>query len=106
MCSMRRLCSSRLTQVPVGQFTIRLILLLFLSQLFPASSCSAVETWADPNLSIVDGLELWLDAGRLGEHTSVPSEGPINEWPDASGKRRHVKQVEAGAQPSLVKIGS
>ena len=38
--------------------------------------------------------------------TSVPTEGPIDQWLDASGKSRHVKQVDVNAQPSLVKIGS
>lgn len=49
------------------------------------------------DLPVRDGLELWLDAGRLA---GKPGD-PVTEWPDLSGKGRHLRQPVAAARPTL-----
>ncbi|MCI0703460.1 MAG: hypothetical protein L0241_20465 [Planctomycetia bacterium] len=73
-------------------------------------SARAVEPWADSKLPVTDGLELWLDAGRIDAAAKATKEkavvdGKVAVWLDASGKGRHVKQAVAKAQPTLVRVG-
>ncbi len=74
------------------------------------SRLAAVEPWADDKLPVADGLELWLDAARVGAankaHKAKLAAGDkLATWFDGSGKGRHVKQPLAAAQPALVKVG-
>ncbi len=68
----------------------------------------AVETWADPNLSITAGLELWLDASRQNaarqayQKPILTNERPLDIWYDASGMFRHVLQKNAAARPRFI----
>jgi putative heme-binding domain-containing protein len=59
----------------------------------------------DSRLIVRDGLELWLDAERLklpANHATVA----VAEWPDESGKGRHVRQTSDDAKPKrLVRNG-
>src|SRR5262245_62288071 len=58
----------------------------------------AVEKWADPALKIINGMMLWLDAGRQNlartpySKPALWSGGPIDVWYDASGHGMHLVQ--------------
>ena len=71
----------------------------------------ATEPWADEALSPRDGLELWLDAGRVAaarEAAGLPklkSGDRLAEWPDASGAKRQVVQGDSKRQPKFVQVG-
>ncbi len=66
----------------------------------------AAEPWADSKLPVRDGLQLWLDATRANGDGSLPADGKLNQWRDASGKNRNLKPPNANAEPSLLKIGN
>src|SRR5438128_8245335 len=77
--------------------------ILLLVAAISSSSVSAAEPWADPKLTITDGLELWLDAGRQPQATA---DGQLVEsWFDASGRGRHFRQPNVGARPRFVRVG-
>src|SRR5262249_37795902 len=57
-------------------------------------------------LPLRDGLELWLDAGRVTADQPAPADGKLAEWRDASGKGRHLRQENPEARPTLVRAGS
>lgn len=86
-------------------------LFLLLVALASTSRLYAVEPWADPKLPVSDGLELWLDAGRIEEgskdiNLAAVVDGKIVLWPDASGKKRNPLQIRSlAARPKLVKFG-
>jgi putative heme-binding domain-containing protein len=70
-----------------------------------ANSVRAAEEWADSNLKITAGLELWLDASRLPQAAQYFRQPPLNSrdsvesWFDASGHRRHARQVNSAFRP-------
>ena len=70
-------------------------------------SLSAAEPWADPGLTVRDGIVLWLDAARLDEGRAALGKpalrdgDPVDLWPDASGNGLHALQDAAGTQPSF-----
>jgi hypothetical protein len=70
-----------------------------------------IARWADPRLGVTDGLELWLDAGRLNAARqargldSLKSGDAIETWFDASGHGRSVRQSVAASRPQLVRVG-
>ncbi|MBI4586450.1 MAG: PQQ-dependent sugar dehydrogenase [Planctomycetes bacterium] len=73
--------------------------------LFLARPALAVERWADPDLPVAAGLELWLEAARLegalaarGEPALRENE-PVRAWYDASGHHRHANQAVRTYQP-------
>jgi putative heme-binding domain-containing protein len=78
---------------------------ILLSVALPAR---AIEPWADPNLKVNAGLQVWLDAGRQNaarRALNLPEVAPgqtLDVCYDASGQRRHVEQKTPGARPSLV----
>jgi len=61
----------------------------------------AAEDWADPNLKVTDGLEVWLDAARqnagrrAAKMPEVVNGQTLDVWLDASGRRRHLTQKDA-----------
>lgn len=65
----------------------------------------AAEQWAHPDLPVTDGLELWLDAGRLAaasaaNRVSPPrAGGAVAMWYDGSGKKRDARQDGPGRRP-------
>src|SRR5438034_3425135 len=86
----------------------------FLSLLLPATCISlswgigalgAAEEWADAKLKVHTGLELWLDASRLPQaaqhfrQPAVSNRDPVETWFDASGHRRHARQVNPAFRP-------
>lgn len=66
---------------------------------------AAPEPWADPKLSVHDGLTLWLDATRAWGDQLAPFDGKLKEWRDASGNKRHLLQPNANAQPTRLPCG-
>ena len=72
----------------------------------------ATEPWADGALAPRDGLELWIDAGRVAaarEAAGLPklkSGDRLAEWHDASGAKRHVVQGDSKQQPKFVQVDS
>jgi putative heme-binding domain-containing protein len=70
------------------------------------------EKWADPRLSVVEGLELWLDAGRVNDarasqgQAALKSGSLLETWFDASGHGRHVRQPNKACQPRLLQVGA
>jgi len=63
--------------------------------------CHAVEDWADTNLKVTAGLELWLDAGRLpaAAKAGLHNGDAVAVWDDASGHKRHVVQSVSSSRP-------
>jgi putative heme-binding domain-containing protein len=67
----------------------------------------AAEDWADSNLKVTDGLDVWLDAARQNaarralKMPEVSSGSALDTWLDASGQRRHLTQKDAPSQPIL-----
>jgi len=73
-----------------------------------AIESSAIERWADPKLPVREGLELWFDASREnaareGRRPLVANGGPLDQWHDASGLKRHVRQPVSPARPRLIR---
>ncbi len=66
---------------------------------------AAAEPWADPQLGVHKGLQLWLDASRAAGERPIPAEGPLAAWRDASGQRRDLKQDVGNSQPHLLQLG-
>src|SRR5262245_14551592 len=86
------------------------ILSALLFTLAAGLSARAVEPWADSKLPVTDGLELWLDAGRLDAGAKATKEkaivgSKVAVWLDGSGKGRHLKQPLAKSQPTLARLG-
>ncbi len=69
-------------------------------------SAAAAERWADPKLSVQDGLQLWLDAARATGAEPAPIDGRLAAWRDASGKQRHLTQDAGDKRPLAIKLGS
>jgi putative heme-binding domain-containing protein len=77
----------------------------FLVAALLASPASAAESWADPNMTVRDGLELWLD-GTHATADEMLANGALREWADASGKGRHLRQAEKQSQPIAQLVGT
>ena len=67
---------------------------------------------ADDGLSVRNGLELWLDAGRInvlreaaGQNT-LTSGDLIDVWPDSSGRHRNLAQPQESSRPKLLVVGN
>src|SRR5260370_5938532 len=65
----------------------------------------AAEEWADPKLKVTGGLELWLDASRINQaapyfrQPSIANRDKVETWFDASGHRRHARQIQSAFRP-------
>jgi putative heme-binding domain-containing protein len=84
--------------------------LLALALVSAALPARAVEPWADPKMPVSDGLELWLDAGRIDAAAAATKEkaiidGKLAAWPDGSGKGRHLRQPLAASRPTVLRVG-
>jgi putative heme-binding domain-containing protein len=67
-----------------------------------SSALAAPEKWAHPGLTVTEGLELWLDAGRVVERLPGLHDGqPVGVWFDASGHGRNLTQDDPAARPVL-----
>ena len=87
---------------------VRAALISILIIAAPAWAGDAPEKWADPALPVSDGLQLWLDAGRLnaarqavGEKDLVDGD-KVSTWYDASGSGRNLIQKAGDAQPTFL----
>jgi putative heme-binding domain-containing protein len=73
--------------------------------LIGAANARAAEEWADPDLKVTSGLELWLDATRLEaaaqafRQPGIHNRDPVETWFDASGHRRHARQIHPAFRP-------
>ena len=65
----------------------------------PLRLAAAPDKWAHPGLTVTNGLELWLDAGRLSAALRTNGQPelaygqPVSTWFDASG---HGRQQRGG----------
>lgn len=69
-----------------------------------------LAAWADAGLPVCGGLEVWLDATRLGaaraaEKVEDLPHGGLDVWWDASGRGRHAQQAAGAGQPTLTVVG-
>jgi putative heme-binding domain-containing protein len=84
-----------------------ILILLVIPLPFTVAQTPKLENWADPNLKITDGLELWLDSARQNaaqralKLPELSPGSPIPVWYDASGKGRHLVQKDAASRPLL-----
>ncbi|MEO5802668.1 MAG: hypothetical protein ABIR24_03995, partial [Verrucomicrobiota bacterium] len=84
---------------------------------FISPSTFAVEPWVDKKLTVTNGLEIWLDAGKeiAARQHDLPTNGPqnrvsikimnggaIDRWHDASGNKRDVSQLVSSARPRFI----
>ncbi len=69
------------------------------------AAAPAAEPWADPKLTVTDGLELWLDANKPVGTENLHPDGKLAKWLDASGKGRHLAQPKADARPVRLPAG-
>jgi len=80
-------------------------------QLKQTASGVDIAPWADGNLSVRNGLQLWLDASTVPvarEAADLPelSSGDfVPAWANAAMRGRSVEALAETAQPKLVKIG-
>jgi hypothetical protein len=86
---------------------------LFAAVLFLNWSACALEPWADQQLPVKDGLELWLSAGQenrartfANARPTLPEGGPLDIWHDGSGHKRHVRQPADSFRPRLFQFPS
>src|ERR1041385_2774418 len=76
-----------------------------------AARAGAVEPWADPELKVTDGLEVWLDASvqdkvRMARWQALATHmGPLGIWYDGSGHGRQMTQPVRDARPRFVRLG-
>lgn len=76
-----------------------------------ARTAQGLPRWADSDLRVVVGLELWLDAARLNTARQAGGLAPlktgdaVETWFDNSGKGRHVSQAVQAARPRLIRVG-
>ncbi len=87
-----------------ANFLLVIVAVLLISVVFQPSRAYAAESWADPNLLVLDGLELWLDASRATGDQNAATDGHIGKWLDASGKGRHLLQEVKDSQPTQLKV--
>lgn len=84
---------------------LRLTLLLLTLAGLPLAQARGAEPWADPGLTVREGLLIWLDSARqpaARKAAKLPDlfQGqPVNLLLDASGNRIHLYQPIASAQP-------
>ncbi|HWB09837.1 MAG TPA: ThuA domain-containing protein [Pirellulales bacterium] len=73
----------------------------------PAQAALAAEDWADPRLTMTEGLAIWFDAARLNDArranhlTPLAAGSPVDTWFDASGNQRHVLQADDSLRPTF-----
>jgi putative heme-binding domain-containing protein len=74
------------------------------------NTTSVIESWADPKMPSSDGLQWWLDAGRLESAWSERNRNAIMEGQgidvayDASGHQRDAKQDRLDCFPKLKSV--
>ncbi len=87
--------------------TLALALLGLLLPAMPvlADSAPAPEAWRHPDLTVIRGLQLWLDAGRQNAARQTLGRQQLHDgdkvdiWYDACGSKRHLMQKDRQSQP-------
>jgi putative heme-binding domain-containing protein len=79
--------------------TLPRLLALAILTLLPTVA-TAAEPWADKRLTVLDGLQLWLDGQRAFGRQPPPADHKIAQWHDASGRGRNLAQPVADARPT------
>jgi putative heme-binding domain-containing protein len=83
-----------------------------LAAIVGALALTQSESWADPRLTVRDGLALWIDVSRQAQAYDaagrvVPADGgPLGVAYDASGFRRDAQQRVRALQPKYVAAGA
>jgi len=86
-------------------------LMVFLSLAVTVEARAQVAAWADKDLAVHDGLQLWLDASRVNEFrksTNSPelvSGDAVTSWSDSTMMHRIVAQADEKLRPRLVRVG-
>jgi hypothetical protein len=118
-CSLQNLAENLAAPVSIRVHSWLKIFSLLFTISFSLSAC-AVEPWADKNLSVTNGLELWLDASKeiiarkpgekKGPLNRAASKlihgGPLDLWHDASGNKRDLFQPVPSARPKFFRTTS
>ncbi|HUQ68603.1 MAG TPA: hypothetical protein VM165_03710, partial [Planctomycetaceae bacterium] len=84
-------------------FRTTAVVMWFLFPMLP--TLVAVEPWAAKELEVREGLQLWLDAFRAAGDASPADRAPVEQWLDASGHQRHLKQPKGDARPIRLVAG-
>jgi len=85
--------------------------MVFLSLAVTVEARAQVAAWADKDLAVHDGLQLWLDASRVNEFrksTNSPelvSGDAVTSWSDSTMMHRIVAQADEKLRPRLVRVG-
>lgn len=109
----------------IGNLFVYCVTLLSVTLFFVSPACFAadspprsIEPWADTNMPVREGLELWLDASTLpaaaaarGHGFAVGAitaeQGPsVPVWYDGSGARRDLEQSLQDHRPQLVRLAA
>ena len=83
------------------------VVLALSSSLLLSLSGFALESWADPKLSVTNGLELWFDASHEPAARQAAGLAPLGPgalldfWHDASGHGRDLNQRLRAARPQF-----
>ncbi|MDA1230850.1 MAG: hypothetical protein O2856_08755, partial [Planctomycetota bacterium] len=89
----------------------RSLLLLTITVIASRMTHGQIATWADEELQVRDGLQLWLDASRVNDARKAVGESElangdaIAAWSDGAKNGRSVAQADEKSQAKLVKIG-
>jgi len=87
-----------------GRTAIRIAVLVLVVMIALPIVCGAAtpEKWADPNLKVIDGLALWLDATahpRAPQPSEPDTTDSLSVWSDASGHHRDFVQPTGADRP-------
>src|SRR4051812_48070417 len=73
--------------------------------IFSSVVSRAAEPWADPQMPVSKGLELWLDASHATGKDPPSPDHKLNVWRDASGNKRDLRQPNPAAEPVFFPVG-
>ena len=71
--------------------------------LFAPAPVRATAPFADSRLSVVTGLQLWLDANRAAGDQQLPDDHTLAVCKDAPGNDRDVQQEKGGSAANCVR---
>ena len=86
-------------------------LIVLLSLAVAVEAHGQVAAWADKELAVHDGLQLWLDASRVNafrksmNSPEFVSGDAVTSWSDGSASQRVFDQADEKLRPRLVRVG-
>ena len=86
-------------------------LIVLLSLAVAVEAHGQVAAWADKELAVHDGLQLWLDASRVNafrksmNSPEFVSGDAVTSWSDGSAEQRVFDQADEKLRPRLVRVG-